>query len=223
MNKRQQKLHEVQDHIVIIDQVDSVPLSVCDGGFKLTAIAARENGILVECAALHLGLNEQLGRTSSVPVRIHSACLTGEAFGSDRCDCRWQLDHALALIRARGVGIVVYLPNHEGCGSGLIAKLRKFRECDSAFRRHTGVSVSPIPSDTRSYRLAVTALRALGITKIELITNNPLKMASAEAGGMSVVARIPSVMSPAPAHILRYLELKRTLLGHLITETKHEH
>lgn len=202
--------------IEFVDEVRGVPLSIQKNDMQISAFAAWDNGVLIECLALHIGLEQKLLAKTFVPVRIQSACVTSEVFGSDRCDCCWQLDHALTHIRNRALGVLIYIPAQEGRGSGLVAKIQKFLESDGGkFKKNRSDGV-PFPADVRSYRVAMQVIKRFGISKLQLITNNPDKLACARINGFTAVKRIPSVMRPAPPHIRQYLTLKRNFAGHLL-------
>jgi GTP cyclohydrolase II len=195
---------------VICDEVRSQQLSLFENSFEVSAFNVKHGSEVSECLAIHKGLTAMELRDSIVPVRVHSACVTGEVFGSDRCDCHWQLQDALRRIKRQGIGILLYMPNQEGCGSGLVAKIRGFK----CHPRSNGGWV--LPQDSRSYEIAFAVLNHLGLRRIALITNNPNKMDAAKIAGLDVVERIPSVMHPVPQSIRDYLEAKRSRLGHLI-------
>jgi len=147
-------------------------------------------------------------------VRIHSECLTGEVFGSLRCDCQSQLELALETIAANGSGVVVYMRGHEGRGIGLINKLRAYSLQD---RGHNTVRANRelgLPVDARDYAPAVSILRDLGVTKLRLMTNNPDKVHAVEASGIEVTERVPLVTA-ATVDNEDYLRTKQEELGHL--------
>ena len=149
---------------------------------------------------------------SEVAVRVHSACFTAEVLGSLKCDCKNQLDFALHHIADHG-GVVLYLPQ-EGRGVGLSNKLRAYALQEQGYDTVEANRVLGLPIDARSYRDAAFMLRDLGLKKIRLITNNPDKIAALIELGIDVVGRIP-VPPVANEHSSRYLETKRTRMGHL--------
>ncbi|HEU4618594.1 MAG TPA: GTP cyclohydrolase II [Gammaproteobacteria bacterium] len=151
-----------------------------------------------------------------VPVRLHSACLTGDLLGSLRCDCGEQLRTAVARIAALGGGVLLYL-DQEGRGIGLANKLRAYALQDSGFDtidadRHLGFH-----ADERNYEVAVALLHELGISRIELMTNNPQKIDALKAHGIEVVGRVPLV-GKTNSYNERYLKTKRERAGHLAEE-----
>ena len=147
-------------------------------------------------------------------VRLHSECLTGDVFGSRRCDCGPQLDAALAAIAAAGRGAILYL-RQEGRGIGLLDKLRAYalqeRGCDTVEANEQ----LGLPIDAREYGTAAAILRDLGATRLRLLTNNPAKVAGLVAAGLAVVERVPLIIVPSPENA-RYLATKREKLGHLL-------
>ncbi len=149
-------------------------------------------------------------------VRIHSECLTGEAFGSLRCDCRAQLDLALEAIAAAGSGVVVYLRGHEGRGIGLINKLRAYALQDTGSDTSSANSELRLPVDARDYTAAFSILDDLGVRELRLMTNNPGKISAAEKAGFPVVERIPVIGVTDDNE--RYLRTKMLKFGHLFPD-----
>src|SRR5579883_1675615 len=152
----------------------------------------------------------------NVLVRVHSECLTGDVFGSLRCDCGTQLEAALARIAKEGMGVVVYLRGHEGRGIGLGHKLRAYSLQE---RGHDTVDANlelGLPVDSREYGIGAQILVDLGVTTMRLMTNNPAKYGGLEGYGLEIVERIPLDPAPNPENI-KYLKAKRERLGHLIS------
>lgn len=147
-----------------------------------------------------------------VLVRVHSECLTGDAFGSQRCDCGAQLDAAMAKIAERGRGAVLYLRGHEGRGIGLLSKLRAYELQDSGADTVDANLELGLPVDAREYSVAAQLLGDLGVRSVRLLTNNPAKVDALAAHGFSVT-RIPLPPLTTP-HNLRYLTTKRDRMGH---------
>jgi 3,4-dihydroxy 2-butanone 4-phosphate synthase/GTP cyclohydrolase II len=154
--------------------------------------------------------------TGPVLVRVHSECLTGDAFGSLRCDCRPQLEAALRMIEAAGEGVVVYL-RQEGRGIGLINKLRAYSLQDTGLDTVEANERLGFPADLRNYGVGAQILSDLGVHRLRLITNNPRKIAGLGGYGLQVEDRVPLVMDPG-AFNAAYLAAKRTKLGHLMGE-----
>ena len=151
-----------------------------------------------------------------VLVRMHSECLTGDAFGSLRCDCRPQLEAALRRIEQEGEGVVVYL-RQEGRGIGLINKLKAYSLQDGGLDTVEANERLGFPADLRNYGVGAQILSDLGIRRLRLLTNNPRKIAGLGGYGLEVVERVPLVMD-AGDHNADYLATKRDKLGHLIRE-----
>ena len=149
-----------------------------------------------------------------VLVRMHSECLTGDAFGSLRCDCRPQLEAALARISQEGEGVVVYL-RQEGRGIGLINKLRAYSLQDGGLDTVEANEKLGFPADLRNYGVGAQILTDLGIKRLRLLTNNPRKIAGLGGYGLQVENRVPLVICPGD-HNAAYLQVKREKLGHLI-------
>jgi 3,4-dihydroxy 2-butanone 4-phosphate synthase/GTP cyclohydrolase II len=151
-----------------------------------------------------------------VLVRMHSECLTGDAFGSLRCDCRPQLEAALRRIEVEGEGVVVYL-RQEGRGIGLINKLKAYSLQDGGLDTVEANEKLGFPADLRNYGVGAQILSDLGIHRLRLLTNNPRKIAGLGGYGLEVVDRVPLVIDPGD-HNADYLAAKRDKLGHLIQE-----
>jgi 3,4-dihydroxy 2-butanone 4-phosphate synthase/GTP cyclohydrolase II len=148
-----------------------------------------------------------------VAVRIHSECLTGDVFGSTRCDCGEQLHAALALAAERR-GVVIYL-RQEGRGIGLINKLKAYNLQDAGLNTAEANTHLGFDVDARQYECAICILQDLGIEAVELITNNPAKVEALRRSPVRVAARIPLVIPPQ-ADNRGYLQAKQELMGHLL-------
>lgn len=145
-------------------------------------------------------------------VRLHSECLTGDVFGSLRCDCGPQLDEAMRQVAAEG-GVVVYLRGHEGRGIGLLHKLQAY-ELQDAGRDTVDANLDlGLPADARDYGTGAQILADLGVTSVRLLTNNPDKLAGVQGYGIDVVERRGISIDPTE-HNLRYLRTKRDRMGH---------
>lgn len=154
---------------------------------------------------------------SSAPlVRIHSQCLTGDVFGSLRCDCRQQLEMALALIASEGAGILIY-EQQEGRGIGLMPKLQAYELQDSGLDTVEANERLGFKADHREFELPAEILKSLAVRQVRLLSNNPDKVAALERAGIEVVERVPCEVEASP-HAQEYLKTKREKLGHLLTE-----
>ncbi|MDA8317848.1 MAG: bifunctional 3,4-dihydroxy-2-butanone-4-phosphate synthase/GTP cyclohydrolase II [Actinomycetota bacterium] len=148
-------------------------------------------------------------------VRVHSECLTGDVFGSLRCDCGPQLQAAMARIEQEGRGVVVYLRGHEGRGIGLAHKIRAYRLQEEGHDTVDANVALGLPVDSREYGIGSQILVDLGVTTMRLMTNNPAKYGGIDGFGLEIVGRVPLQPEPNPEN-LAYLRTKRERMGHLI-------
>ena len=189
-------------------------LPTAQGDF--TAVGYRSEADGVEHIALVAGgLNAdgRLPQGEDVLVRVHSECLTGDVFGSLRCDCGPQLEESLRSVSAEGRGVVLYLRGHEGRGIGLVHKLRAY-QLQEAGRDTVDANLDlGLPADARDYGAAARILDDLGVRSLRLLTNNPEKHIALEQQGLAVTGRVP-LQTPAGEHNLRYLRTKRDRMGH---------
>jgi GTP cyclohydrolase II len=156
-----------------------------------------------------------MGDIKSQPplVRIHSQCLTGDVFHSLRCDCRQQLELSLSMIAEQGAGILIY-EQQEGRGIGLMAKLQAYELQDAGLDTVEANERLGFKADHRAFTLPAEILKALGVTQVRLLSNNPDKVAALESAGVRVVERVPCEVTPSP-HAEEYLRTKKEKLGHL--------
>ena len=166
----------------------------------------------VEHVALVLG---EVQGQERVLVRVHSECLTGDVFGSMRCDCGTQLDAAMQRVAEAGHGVVVYLRGHEGRGIGLGHKLRAYTLQDEGRDTVEANIELGFPADSREYGIGAQILVDLGVTTMRLMTNNPAKYGGIEGFGLEITERIPLQSTPNPENI-KYLRTKRERMGHLL-------
>ncbi|HEV2107366.1 MAG TPA: GTP cyclohydrolase II [Thermomicrobiales bacterium] len=162
--------------------------------------------------ALALG---QVDRGGPVLARLHSECMTGDVFGSCRCDCGEQLASAMLRIQEQGRGVLLYL-RQEGRGIGLINKLRAYALQDQGLDTVEANRALGLPEDVRDYGYAAAILRDLGVHQVRLLTNNPAKIAGLEEHGIEVVERLPLPVRPNPDN-LQYLRTKEERMGHLLS------
>ena len=177
------------------------------GAFRLVVYREGDNA-----AAEHVAMVMGDVAGSEVLTRVHSSCFTGEVLGSLRCDCRDQLDAALARIAAEGRGVLVYLVQ-EGRGIGLGNKVRAYALQDEGVDTVEANLQLGFDADHRSYDLAAAILRDLGATSVRLMTNNPAKIAGLEQAGLSVTAE-PHWVN-VTEHATDYVEVKKAKMGHL--------
>ena len=168
----------------------------------------------VEHVALILGdIAGPEGHGEDVLVRVHSECLTGDVFGSLRCDCGPQLDAAMEMVAAEGRGIVLYMRGHEGRGIGLLHKLQAYQLQDAGQDTVDANLTLGLPADSRDYGLGAQILVDLGVKSMRLLTNNPAKRVGLDGYGLQIVDRVPMPVR-ANAENLRYLRTKRDRMGH---------
>lgn len=165
----------------------------------------------------HLALikGDIVASSGPVAVRLHSECMTGDVFGSLRCDCGPQLEAALAVIEHEGTGVVVYL-DQEGRGIGLLNKLRAYQLQEDGLDTVEANLALGFDDDLREYRAAADILRDLGVIEVRLLTNNPRKIKGLTDHGIVIRERMPLLVAPN-SHNQRYLTTKATRLGHLLT------
>jgi 3,4-dihydroxy 2-butanone 4-phosphate synthase/GTP cyclohydrolase II len=155
----------------------------------------------------------EIGEGRDVLVRVHSECLTGDVFGSRRCDCGPQLDAALQAVAQQGRGIVLYVRGHEGRGIGLMHKLQAYQLQDRGIDTVDANLELGLPADARDYGTGAQILAELGVRSMRLLTNNPSKRKGLEGYGLQVLGRVPLPVRPTPENI-RYLRTKRDRMGH---------
>jgi 3,4-dihydroxy 2-butanone 4-phosphate synthase / GTP cyclohydrolase II len=164
-----------------------------------------------------LGQPAAPGEPAGILVRMHSECLTGDVFGSQRCDCGAQLAAAMAAIAAEGRGVVLYLRGHEGRGIGLLSKLRAYQLQDNGADTVDANLELGLPADAREYSTGAQMLADLGVRSLRLLTNNPDKVRGLRGFGIEVTGRVSLPVTPTPDN-LRYLIAKRDRLGHQLGE-----
>jgi 3,4-dihydroxy 2-butanone 4-phosphate synthase/GTP cyclohydrolase II len=179
------------------------------GDFRVYAYKSDING--EEHVALVMG---EIAPEDDVLVRVHSSCLTGDVFGSSRCDCGDQLELAFETIAREGKGVVLYLLQ-EGRGIGLINKLKAYELQDQGHDTIEANAKLGFPADIRDYGTGSQILRDLGVRKIRLMTNNPAKYVAIEGFGLQIVERVPLEIAPSQSS-RRYLEAKKKKLGHIL-------
>ena len=158
-----------------------------------------------------------MGDVKSPPplVRVHSQCMTGDVFHSLRCDCRQQLELSLSMISEEGAGILIY-EQQEGRGIGLMAKLQAYELQDAGLDTVEANEKLGFKADQREFALPGEILKALGVTQVRLLSNNPDKVEAVERAGVHVVERVPCEVTPSP-HAEEYLKTKKEKLGHIFT------
>ena len=193
----------------LVERVVSVKLPTDLGNFELKAYRQIHTGM--EHLALVKG---EWKPDEAVLVRVHSSCLTGDIFGSCRCDCGPQLHKAMEMIEAAGKGVIVYM-NQEGRGIGLLNKLKAYKLQEEGRDTVEANLELGFKMDEREYGVGAQILRELGVSKMRLMTNNPTKRAGLTGYGLEIVENVPIEIAPNP-HNEKYLMTKRDKLGHTI-------
>ena len=188
-----------------------IPTEIAD----FRAIGYRSLVEPTEHLALVIG---DIGDGEDILVRVHSECLTGDVFGSLRCDCGPQLDAALRAVAAEGRGIVLYVKGHEGRGIGLLSKLQAYQLQDTGADTVEANLALGLPADARDYGTGAQILADLGVRSMRLLTNNPAKRAGLDGFGIVIKDRVPLTITPNP-HNERYLAAKAALMGHEYEES----
>ncbi len=198
----------------LIEKGEKVKLPTSFGEFEFIPFRQISNGL--EHAALIKG---QWTREEPVLVRVHSSCFTGDIFHSLRCDCGQQLDKAMEMVEKEGKGVVIYL-SQEGRGIGLLNKIRSYKLQEEGMDTVQANIKLGFSEDERDYGVGASIMRELGLGKVKLISNNPVKRAGLEGYGIKIVENIPLIIKPNP-HNEFYLETKANKMGHNLTCYKH--
>jgi 3,4-dihydroxy 2-butanone 4-phosphate synthase/GTP cyclohydrolase II len=193
----------------LIEREIGVQMPTIWGDFDLVAFKQKNTG------EHHLALIKgSWSLEESIPVRVHSSCMTGDIFGSCRCDCGPQLHKAMEIVNGLGKGLILYM-NQEGRGIGLINKLKAYKLQEQGLDTVQANEKLGFKMDERDYGVGAQIIRDLGIRKIRLISNNPIKRAGLMGYGLEIVETIPIEIKPN-LHNLKYLETKRDKMGHSI-------
>ena len=198
----------------IVERGERVKLPTRYGDFEFIPFRQTSNG--VEHCALVKG---SWTKDEPVMVRVHSSCFTGDIFGSLRCDCGPQLHKAMEMVDKEGKGVVIYL-SQEGRGIGLLNKIKAYRLQDEGMDTVQANIKLGFAEDERDYGVGANIMMKLGLGKIRLVSNNPVKRAGLEGYGIEIVETIPLIIEPNP-HNKFYLETKANKMGHDLTCFKH--
>ncbi len=199
-----------REHEILVAKVAEATIPTSQGEYRLFAYESAVDGRTH--VALVLG---DIGDGRDVLTRVHSECLTGDVFGSLRCDCGEQLQRSMEIIGREGRGVVLYIRGHEGRAIGLTHKLRAYELQDQGRDTVEANTDLGFPADPREYGIGAQILVDLGVRTMRLLTNNPAKRAGLEGHGLSISARIPIETEPTPENI-EYLRTKREKMGHLL-------
>ena len=199
------------EHESLIQREISVQMPTDQGSFDL--VAYKQKDTEQEHVALIKGTWTE---DESVLVRVHSSCLTGDVFGSCRCDCGEQLEKAMQLIEKEGKGVIVYM-NQEGRGIGLLNKLKAYKLQEQGLDTVEANLKLGFGMDDRDYGVGAQILRDLGVRKMKLMSNNPRKRTGLIGYGLEIVDNVPLLVEPNP-HNAKYLNTKRVKMGHTLKE-----
>ena len=207
--KELQNYRKCHDHLV--DKMAEVNLPTKYGDFRAYGFVNRLNG------EHHIALVKgEIGDGKDILCRVHSECLTGDTFGSLRCDCGQQLASAMTRIEKEGRGIILYM-RQEGRGIGLINKLRAYELQEKGMDTLEANLALGFAGDEREYFIGAQILRELGVKTMRILTNNPDKVYQLKEFGLEIAERVPIQMD-ATAYDIRYLRTKRDRMGHLLSE-----
>ncbi len=199
-----------REHEILVAKVAEATIPTPHGEYRLYAYESAVDGRTH--VAMVLG---DIGDGRDVLTRVHSECLTGDVFGSLRCDCGEQLQRSMEIIGREGRGVVLYIRGHEGRAIGLTHKLRAYELQDLGRDTVEANTDLGFPADPREYGIGAQILVDLGVRTMRLLTNNPAKRAGLEGHGLSISARVPIETEPTPENI-EYLRTKREKMGHLL-------
>ncbi|MBR1838192.1 MAG: bifunctional 3,4-dihydroxy-2-butanone-4-phosphate synthase/GTP cyclohydrolase II [Bacteroidaceae bacterium] len=191
----------------LVERGEEVDMPTQYGHFHLIPFRQKDNGL--EHVALIKG---EWQEGEPILVRVHSSCVTGDIFGSARCDCGDQLHKALRMVEAEGKGVVLYL-NQEGRGIGLMAKIAAYKLQEQGYDTVDANIHLGYDPDERDYGVGAQILQSLGVSRMRLLTNNPVKRVGLEAYGLEIVENVPIEIAPNPYNE-RYLQTKKQRMGH---------
>ena len=194
----------------LVKKIEEIPLPTKYGEFRLKIFEDtihRENHIAL--------VKGEIKKEEPTIVRVHSQCLTGDIFGSSRCDCGDQLHRAMEIIEEAGKGVILYIINQEGRGIGLVNKIKAYAMQDKGLDTVEANQKLGFKPDQRDYGIGAQILVSLGVNKLRLITNNPRKFIGLAGYGLEIVDRIPIEIPPGKSN-LHYLKTKKEKMGHIL-------
>ena len=196
----------------LVEKVAEADLPTKFGHFKIMVYQYKID------KSIHIALVKgQIKKSEPVLVRVHSECLTGDTFGSLRCDCGEQFHKAMKMIEKEGKGVIVYMREHEGRGIGIINKIKAYKLQEEGLDTVEANCALGFPPDLRDYGIGAQILVDIGVGKIRLITNNPRKIIGIKGYGLQIVERVPIEITPNKINI-KYLSVKKEKLGHTLTK-----
>jgi 3,4-dihydroxy 2-butanone 4-phosphate synthase/GTP cyclohydrolase II len=197
-------------HETLVRKLDETDLPTAHGRFRIHVYEDTIRG------DHHIALVKgEVGGEEPTLVRAHSQCLTGDTFGSSRCDCGEQLRRSMEMVEKEGRGVVLYILNHEGRGIGLANKIRAYALQDKGADTYEANRKLGFKPDQRDYGIGAQILVALGVRRLRLITNNPRKFVGLTGYGLEIVERVPLEVEPNACN-LRYLKTKKEKMGHIL-------
>jgi len=197
-------------HETLVRKLDETDLPTAHGRFRLHVYEDTIRG------EHHVALVKgEVGGEEPTLVRAHSQCLTGDTFGSSRCDCGEQLHRSMEMVEKEGRGVILYILNHEGRGIGLANKIRAYALQDKGADTYEANRKLGFKPDQRDYGIGAQILVALGVRRLRLITNNPRKFVGLTGYGLEIVERVPLEVEPNACN-LRYLKTKKEKMGHIL-------
>lgn len=203
------QIEAIENNTITIKKQAEAPIPTLWGVFNMIAFSGESDDWMPHFALVH----ENFDPTQPVLTRVHSECITGDLFGSARCECGEQLHKSMELTAKAG-GIVLYL-RQEGRGIGIINKLKAYNLQDLGYNTIEANEHLHLPIDARSYDVAVQMLQTIGVSQIRLLTNNPEKIEAIDHSPIQVVERVPLIVDPKPENV-EYLRTKKRDMGHLI-------
>jgi len=196
----------------IVEEKAEANLSTRWGGFKIKAYVDILNN------ETHIAMVKgELDPDQPILVRVHSQCLTGDTFGSLKCDCGSQLDNALKMIEKEGAGVLLYLLNQEGRGIGLVNKIKTYKLQESGLDTVEANRELGLPDDMRDYGIGAQILRKLGLKKLRLMTNNPTKFIALKGYGLEITERVPIEVDFSKESEF-YMKIKKDKMGHILSK-----